>query len=172
VTELTVRSTSGSVWMPPRGQMRRWWRVGVLPTAALLGIAAGLIVQLATANALWSQRLWMLGLIVTGAPVVWQSLRGLMAGQFASDLVATLAILTAAVLGQPFPGLVIVLMRSGGEALELADRVRADVVAVGRQHHSVVSRLLLPSVATDLLRDARYSVLATASAPWSPRPRA
>lgn len=40
-------------------------------------------------------------------------------GRFAADLVASLAIVAALVLQQPFAGLVIVLMQSGGEFLEL-----------------------------------------------------
>ncbi len=41
-----------------------------------------------------------------------------MRGQFAVDLIATLAIIASVALGQPLVGLVIVLMQSGGEALE------------------------------------------------------
>jgi nucleotide-binding universal stress UspA family protein len=51
---------------------------------------------------------------------------------------------------------------SGSPAIELlnmADRVSADAIAVGRQHHSLASRVLFGSVSADLLRDARCSVL-------------
>jgi len=61
---------------------------------------------------------WGIGLVVTGAPVVWRTLRDLMKGHFATDLVAMLAIVTAVLLHQPLAGLVIVLMQTGGEALE------------------------------------------------------
>jgi heavy metal translocating P-type ATPase len=57
-------------------------------------------------------------LVVTGAPIVWRTLRGALRGHFASDIVATLAIVTAVALGQPIAGLVIVLMQTGGELLE------------------------------------------------------
>jgi cation transport ATPase len=57
-------------------------------------------------------------LVVVGAPVVWRTLRGALRGQFAADVVASLAIITAVLLGQPIPGLVVVLMQTGGEALE------------------------------------------------------
>ena len=43
---------------------------------------------------------------------------GMLRGRFAADVVATLAIVASFALGQPFVGLVIVLMQSGGEALE------------------------------------------------------
>jgi heavy metal translocating P-type ATPase len=50
--------------------------------------------------------------------VIWHTLRGIAAGRFAADLVAMLAIVTALLLGQPLAGLIVVLMQTGGEALE------------------------------------------------------
>ncbi|MEX2177495.1 MAG: heavy metal translocating P-type ATPase [Gemmatimonadaceae bacterium] len=57
-------------------------------------------------------------LAITGAPIVWRTVRGALRGHFAADLVASLAIVTAFVLRQPIAGLVIVLMQTGGEYLE------------------------------------------------------
>jgi heavy metal translocating P-type ATPase len=57
-------------------------------------------------------------LVVSGAPLVWRTARGALHGHFATDIVATLAIVTAAILRQPIAGLVIVLMQTGGELLE------------------------------------------------------
>jgi heavy metal translocating P-type ATPase len=57
-------------------------------------------------------------LLTGGGPLVLQTLRGMLRGRFAADIVAMLAILTALVLGQYFAGAVIALMQSGGEALE------------------------------------------------------
>lgn len=57
-------------------------------------------------------------LILTGAPVVAKTVRGMFGGHFASDVVATLAIIAAVVLQQPIAGLVIVLMQTGGELLD------------------------------------------------------
>jgi heavy metal translocating P-type ATPase len=64
------------------------------------------------------QAVAMVALILSGAPVVWRTLRQAMHRRFATDIVATLAIVTAIVLRQPLAGLVIVLMQSGGELLE------------------------------------------------------
>jgi cation transport ATPase len=50
--------------------------------------------------------------------VVWRTLRRFASGHFATDLVATLAVATSVILLQPLAGLVIVLMQTGGEALE------------------------------------------------------
>jgi cation transport ATPase len=60
----------------------------------------------------------MVGLALTGLPVVWRTLRQMLRGHFATDVVAMLAVATAVVMQQPIAGLVIVLMQSGGEALE------------------------------------------------------
>jgi heavy metal translocating P-type ATPase len=57
-------------------------------------------------------------LVVSGAPLIWRTVRGALRGQFASDIVASLAIITAIALRQPIAGLVIVLMQAGGELLE------------------------------------------------------
>jgi heavy metal translocating P-type ATPase len=57
-------------------------------------------------------------LIIVGAPLVWRTVRGMLQGRFAADLVASLAIVTAILLGEPIPGLVVVVMLTGGEALE------------------------------------------------------
>jgi heavy metal translocating P-type ATPase len=94
--------------------LRAAWR----PIVAAVAIAGWLITRALTGPADWHQLVLYVALISTGAGVVWGTIRGAFHGQFASDVVATLAIVTAAVLGQPFVGLVIVLMQTGGEALE------------------------------------------------------
>ena len=88
-----------------------------LPGASLLAILLGLGLQLRGDNLL-AHRVWMVGLVLTGLPVVIHTLRGVLRGKFAADLVAMLAILTAALLATPLPGLIVVLMQTGGEALE------------------------------------------------------
>ncbi len=77
---------------------------------AAMGLAAGLIAR--------SDRVLLATLLIGGIPLVVQTLRGMLRGRFAADIVAMLAIITAFVLGQYFAGAVIVLMQSGGEALE------------------------------------------------------
>jgi heavy metal translocating P-type ATPase len=59
-----------------------------------------------------------IGVVCTGLPVVWRTTRGMLRGVFASDVVATLSIVGAVALDQPIVGLVIILMQTGGEALE------------------------------------------------------
>ena len=60
----------------------------------------------------------MVALLASGAPLVWRTVRGMARGRFDTDIVATLSIVTAALLQQPIAGLVIVLMQRGGEWLE------------------------------------------------------
>ncbi len=65
-----------------------------------------------------AEAIWLSGLLVTGFPVVWRSLGAVRQGKFATDFVASLAIVTSAILSEPLAGLVIVLMQTGGESLE------------------------------------------------------
>src|SRR5690349_1972773 len=57
-------------------------------------------------------------LIIAGTPVMWEIIRGMLKKHFASDIVAMLAIVASILLNDAFPGVVIVLMQSGGKALE------------------------------------------------------
>jgi heavy metal translocating P-type ATPase len=126
--------------MPP---WRSWLSSAWLPllTIAVLGIGASLFIVGARPAA---ESLWWMGLAVVGAPLVIQTGREIASGRFAVDLVATLAILLALALGQPLAGLVIVLMQSGGEALEryaerkATDAVRALEEAAPRFAHRIV----------------------------------
>ena len=88
---------------------------------------------------------WSAGLILTGFPVVWRTLRGITKGRFAADLVAMLAILAAILLREPLPGLIVVLMQTGGEALEryaegrASQAVRELEAAAPRLAHRVIA---------------------------------
>ncbi|MCA9266109.1 MAG: cadmium-translocating P-type ATPase [Planctomycetales bacterium] len=53
-----------------------------------------------------------------GIPLVWELLRKLFEREFGSDLLAGISIVTAAILGEYLAGTLVVLMLSGGEALE------------------------------------------------------
>jgi len=92
-------------------------RRSILPLLAFALIGVGIALRYLASPTLATE-VWMIGLIATGAPVVWGTLRAAGRGRFATDVVATLSIVGAVALGQPFAGLVIVLMQTGGEALE------------------------------------------------------
>jgi len=97
----------------------------VLPAAALGFLLAGVAARLLPGLAAFSTPIWTLGLWLTGLPLVYRTLRGALAGKLAADLVASLAILTALLLGEPAAGLLVALMQSGGEELERRAERRA-----------------------------------------------
>lgn len=95
--------------------MRRLLVPSLLVAVAALGAGGVLWARHA---APWDTRVWWVGLAITGVPLVWRTLQGVLRGVWAADVVAALAIVAALALGQPFAGLVVVLMQTGGEALE------------------------------------------------------
>lgn len=98
-----------SVWLSPAA------------TGMLLGVGA-----LATVFAGPAPHVaWMAGLVAMGLPIVFRTARTVLAGRFATDIVASLAIVGAVLLDQPLAGLVIVLMQTSGEALERHAKGRA-----------------------------------------------
>jgi heavy metal translocating P-type ATPase len=82
------------------------------------GLLAGLAAHVVFGAPTVARTLFLASLVAGGVPLVLQTLQGMLRGRFAADIVATLAILTAFLLGQYFAGAVIALMQSGGEALE------------------------------------------------------
>jgi len=97
-------------WIPSLLSLARALVRRPVALIAAVGLVAGLLAR--------SDEIFLATLLVGGAPLVLQTLRGMLHGRFAADIVAMLAIGTAFVLGQYFAGAVIVLMQSGGEALE------------------------------------------------------
>jgi heavy metal translocating P-type ATPase len=96
----------------------------------------------------------MVGLALTGLPVIAGTLRGLLARRFAADLVATLAIITALLLREPLPGLIVVLMQTGGEALEAYAHGRAsEAVRALEAAAPTVAHRLTPDGTVDLAAD-------------------
>ena len=95
----------------------RNWRAVLLPTVALTFLLVGLAFLVAGMPGR-AHLTWFAGLVLGGAPVVYGTVRGALRGHLAADLVATLSIVTSAVLQHPLPGLIVVLMQTGGEGLE------------------------------------------------------
>jgi heavy metal translocating P-type ATPase len=124
-----------------------------VPLIAVLAVGmlgAGLAVRVA-GQPMLASRVWLAGLVVTGAPLAWRTLRGVARGQFASDIVATLAIVGAVLLAEPVAGLVVVLMQSGGEALEryAEGRASAAVRALEQDAPRIAHRLREAGTAVD-----------------------
>lgn len=101
--------------------LNRVWslvRANPVPLVALIGLIAGSILTWIFGDEVAGNRAWIVALVAGGVPLVWKTLRGILKGQFASDVVATLAIIAAVVMYEPFAGLIVVMMQSGGEALD------------------------------------------------------
>jgi heavy metal translocating P-type ATPase len=81
-------------------------------------------------------------LFVGGVPMVWQLLKKLAKRQFGSDLLAGVSIVTAILLHEYLVAVIVVLMLSGGEALEEFATARASSVldALARRMPSVAHR--------------------------------
>ncbi|MEO6778315.1 MAG: heavy metal translocating P-type ATPase, partial [Gemmatimonadaceae bacterium] len=99
------------------GVLRLTGHAAAIPGIATVGVLAGAVAWLLHSG-VWPDRIWLVALVVTGSVVVLRTLRGALQGQWASDVVATLAIITAAIMNQPLAGLIVVVMQTGGEALE------------------------------------------------------
>src|SRR5262245_32918544 len=87
-------------------------------------VAAAAALGILIALALWpvrvdhADRVFALVAIGGGLPLAWTTLRNMIAGRFYVDLIATLAIAGSVALGEFTAGALVVLMQSGGEALE------------------------------------------------------
>ena len=99
-------------------RLGRWIRDYPIPFLATAGLAAGLYLTYITGRPDVGRYVWYGTLIVGGFPLVYATGRRLWHREFASDVIATLAILAAIALDQSFAGAIIVLMQSGGEAIE------------------------------------------------------
>jgi len=123
--------------MPRVATLRAVWR----PLFATAVIVAGFAVRGIAPGTSHAQVIWYAGLLIAGSAVVWRTARGALRGHFAADVVATLAIVASVLVAQPLVGLVIVIMQTGGEALEryaegrASDAVRALEAAAPRIAH-------------------------------------
>jgi heavy metal translocating P-type ATPase len=77
---------------------------------------------------------WLLGTysIIASLPLVWGMIQTIRSGMFGVDLLAITAIVTSVALGEYWAGIVIVLMLTGGEALEdyAAGRAKTELTAL------------------------------------------
>ncbi len=127
-----------------------------IATLALLAIAASGVIRLAAgvSAAKWPL---VLALAVGGVPLILDLGRRLAARKFGSDLLAGLSILTAALLGEFLIAVVVILMLSGGQALEQYATRRASAVldALARRHPTRAHRRngdAVEDVALDAIR--------------------
>lgn len=89
-----------------------------IPTLALVSLIVGSILHWGLGITTLADWIWIATLVTGGVPVVTETMKGMLKRHFASDIVAMLAIIAALILNNAFPGVIIVLMQTGGKALE------------------------------------------------------
>ncbi|MFQ5606381.1 MAG: heavy metal translocating P-type ATPase [Candidatus Zixiibacteriota bacterium] len=92
---------------------------GYIALVALVGITLNLLLRYAfdLSESAYNAPLYIT-LAVGGGPLLYDLLRKILKAEFGSDLLAGIAIVTAALLDEYFAGAIVVLMLSGGETLE------------------------------------------------------
>jgi cation transport ATPase len=156
-----------------------------VPALALVGLAAGLVAQYLLKVPEPARLILLVTLLAGGLPVVVGTVWGMLRRKFAADIVATLAIVGAAVTGEYLAGCVIVLMQTGGEALEAYAVRRASAAleallaraprVAHRRHGEAVEDVPVEEVAVGDLLLVRPGELTPSTAlswrglpPWTP----
>lgn len=96
------------------------------PIAALAAAGVLIGVLLLPLNGLAARAVFGAVLLGAGIPLIWNTLKNVLRGRFTVDLIAALAIVGAAALGELLAGALVVLMQAGGEALEDYGQRRAN----------------------------------------------
>src|SRR5690554_3037753 len=103
-------------------------RQGVIAMASLVAIVISLILSAGDASQTARTAPLVALVVIGGIPIVWDITKDLIARNPGADLLAAIAIVTAVLLGEWLVAAIIVLMLSGGEALEEAATARASRV--------------------------------------------
>ena len=132
-TESSKRSKGRSIWTAPT----------LIAVLAIASIVAHLIVRYLfhTPRAAWQVPL-IVALIAGGIPLIVPLTRKLLAREFGSDHLAGISIITSVLLGEYLVGVIVILMLSGGTALEQFASRRASSVldALARRMPQVAHR--------------------------------
>jgi len=99
-------------------KIRAFIRENPVPFLGVIGLLSGALIRFVLARPDIADIVWLIVLLVGGAPTVLKTIRKMLKGNFAADVVAMLAIITAVLMHEYFAGVIIVIMQSGGEALE------------------------------------------------------
>ena len=89
-----------------------------IPVFALIGLVSGIICHWFINQPDLGHWIWLVTLIIGGIPIILDTVRNMIHRHFAADIIAMLAIITAILSNEALPGVVIVIMQSGGKALE------------------------------------------------------
>src|SRR6185437_13855378 len=118
-------------------------RQPLIVTLAVIGIACHLVLRFAT-GASPRMQIWPLWLVLGfgGMPLVGELTAKLVRGHFGSDLLAGISIVTSVILHEYLAGAIVVLMLSGGEAIEsfAIDRASSSLKALANRLPAVAHR--------------------------------
>ncbi len=89
-----------------------------IPFIAAFGLALSSLFSISGFHPEYSRYILLSVLIIGGLPLSYKTLKNVARGKLSVDLIAMFSIITALVMDQAFAGTIIVLMQSGGEALE------------------------------------------------------
>src|SRR5579863_3995391 len=135
--EMEKTTTSAPPAEPGRGRTGRLWRAVKrypIPLGAVALMAASLVFWLAGYEVLAS---WALLAVVLlgGIPLLWETAQQFLHKEFGVDVIAILAIGGSIFLGEYLAGALVVLMLSGGEALEAyaLRRARSSLTALAER---------------------------------------
>jgi heavy metal translocating P-type ATPase len=104
-------------WYAPRNLWKS--KNTIIAAFSIVAIVGHLVLQFGFRTAPGSYRIPLLAtLVLGGLPLLYDLLRKLLKREFGSDLLAGISIVTSVLLGEYLAGSIIVLMLSGGEALE------------------------------------------------------
>jgi len=119
-----------------------WNRESAIAVLAVAGIAAHLVARVFGAEGPPRDLPLFAVLGAGGAPLVWDLARKALARQFGADLLAGISIVTSVLLGEYLAGALVVLMLSGGEALEhyAVGRASSVLQALARRMPSAAHR--------------------------------
>lgn len=119
-------------------------RQGMVALGSLVAIAASLALDMSGASRTLVIAPLVAMVVIGGVPLVWEITRDLIARTPGADLLAAIAIVTAVLLDEWLVAAIIVLMLSGGEALEEAATARASRVleALAKRAPTMAHRLL------------------------------
>jgi heavy metal translocating P-type ATPase len=123
----------------------------------LVAIFLHLVLKYALHFPAFTSNLPLFAALLAGLPLLWELLNKLVKREFGSDLLAGISILTAVILGQYLVAAIVVLMLSGGEALEgfATDRASSVLDALARRMPSVAHRKEAGSLIDVKLADIR-----------------
>jgi len=146
---------------PPRGRfhesMAVVWRrkTTVIAVLAVVAIAVHLVLRFGFHTSPSAYQIPLLTTIALGGlPLVYELLKRLLRRQFGSDLLAGISIVTSVLLGEYLAGSIVVLMLSGGEALEnYALRNASSVLSALAQRMPSVAHRKRESAISDVALD-------------------